>query len=85
MYIKIPRTCVDTVHCVVTQQQNTVKRDTTKHVHREHNTAVHAAAFDRTNHCPRAALRSSSSKLRCSIGCGYSEREMANSKIINSQ
>jgi len=81
--IKIPRTCVNTVHCVVTQQQNTVKRDTTKRVHCAHNTAVHAAAFDQNNHCPRTEQRSSSSKLRYSIGCGYSEREMANSKIIN--
>ena len=64
MNIKIPHTCVDTVHYVVTQQQNTVKRDTTKRVHRAHYTDVHATAFDRNNNCPRTAQRSSSSKFR---------------------
>lgn len=38
--IKISHTCFDTVHCVETQQQNTIKRNTTKRVHRAHSTAL---------------------------------------------
>lgn len=71
---KYQHTCIDAVHHVVTQQQNTVKRDTTMFVHRAHYT-VHGYGRPVTTD---QELRSVLLLKLC-----YSEWKIANSKIIN--